>query len=175
MTLPYQHFKHCPRCGHTLPAPLATPVVNCNACNLTLFLSPAVGLGAFLSSSAGKILFLVRTKEPGKGKLGLPGGFADYHEAAEAGLTREIKEEIGITISDLTYLCSRVNYYDYANVNYPVLDLFFTGHIPNDAQPQCLDDVDELAWLHPSQVQLESIAFPSVRNAFEFLISRQQA
>ncbi|MGA1130301.1 MAG: NUDIX domain-containing protein, partial [Chthoniobacterales bacterium] len=92
---------------------------------------------------------------------------------AEAGLSREIKEEVGLDVPQLDYLCSFVNYYDYETNTYPVVDLFFTAHLPNNAHPQCLDDVADIAWLHPSEVDRNRIAFPSVRAALDLLASRQ--
>ncbi len=173
MNLPYQHFHFCPRCGRPAKAPPSEPVFRCQNCSHSLFFNPAVSGAAFLINPKSEILFIVRAKEPAKGKLGLPGGFTDYHESAEAGLSREIKEEVGLDVPQLSYLCSFVNYYDYETNTYPVVDLFFTAHLPNNAHPQCLDDVADIAWLHPSEVDRNRIAFPSVRAALDLLASRQ--
>ncbi|MFM1944298.1 MAG: hypothetical protein RI897_3280 [Verrucomicrobiota bacterium] len=173
MNFPFTPFRYCPRCGHPANTPTTQPLFQCRHCSFRLFFNPAVSGGAFLSNPQGQILFIVRAKEPAKGKLGLPGGFTDYHENAEAGLIREIKEEVGLHVTQLDYLCSLVNYYDYDDITQPVVDLFFTGQLPDNTQPQCLDDVADIAWLHPSEVDRNRIAFPSVRAALDLLASRQ--
>ena len=73
MSLPYEHFRFCPRCGSKVEAPVE-PVFRCSACDFVLFFNPAVAGGAFLFNAAGALLFLVRAKDPAQGKLGLPGG-----------------------------------------------------------------------------------------------------
>jgi mutator protein MutT len=136
-----------------------------------LFFNPAVSGAAFLRNTFGELLFLRRAHEPARGKLGLPGGFIDYGETAEQGLRREIREEIGVESITLQFLCSQVNRYEYYGITYPVVDLFFTGRLPSQASPQCLDGVDGLHWLMPEAVELDSLAFPSLRAAFRNLMT----
>jgi 8-oxo-dGTP pyrophosphatase MutT (NUDIX family) len=152
-------------------APPAEPVFRCSHCRFVLFFNPAVAGAAFLRNPAGELLFLRRAHEPAQGKLGLPGGFVDYHETAEQGLAREIREEIGIDAGPFTFLCTQVNRYEYQDTVYPVVDLFFTSDLPVDAQPRCLDAVDDLRWLRPEDVDVNSLAFPSLRAAFQHLMT----
>lgn len=72
----------CPRCGHVMeqhrnPYPTVDVIVN-------------IG---------GKVV-LVKRKNPPDG-WAVPGGFIDYGESAEDAAVREIREEIGIDITDL--------------------------------------------------------------------------
>lgn len=62
------------------------------------WINPATGVGAFVIKN-GKVLFGVRSREPGKGKLDIPGGFVEVHESAEQAVIREAKEEFGIDIN----------------------------------------------------------------------------
>jgi ADP-ribose pyrophosphatase YjhB (NUDIX family) len=73
------------------------------------WINPAVGVSAYVIKD-GKVLFGVRSRDPGKGKLDVPGGFVEAHESAEQAAIREAKEEfdIDITLTNCfgTYLVS---------------------------------------------------------------------
>jgi len=169
---PFEVFEYCPKCGRGPVAPPRDPAFRCALCGFVFFFNPAAAAGAFLHDDTGRLLFLRRAKEPARGKLALAGGFIDYEETAEVGLRREIREEIGLEVGPLDYLCSQVNHYLYLGINYPVVDLFFTAAIPPSAAPQKLDGVDDLHWTRPEGLELDDLAFPSIRAAFQQLRSR---
>ncbi|MEK7413660.1 MAG: NUDIX domain-containing protein [Planctomycetota bacterium] len=164
-------IRHCPRCGAAQSA-RATGPFHCSACALDLFANPGVGVGIFASDVQGRVLFVRRAKEPGKGLLGLPGGFVDAGETAEAALNREISEEIGGTLATCTFLCSAPNFYMYADVPYDVLDLFFAGTLaPGDFQIDA-GEIAACVWREPASVRDDEFAFPSTRNAWHVYRSR---
>lgn len=174
MKAPVEVFRFCPRCGEPLPAGKRGNSIECAACGLLYFLNAVVAAGAIIVDDGGRALFLRRAKEPGKGKLGLPGGFADIGETAEENLRREVREEINIELTSLEFLCSSPNPYEYRGVTYPVLDLFFT------ARPTSLDtfavreESESCCWLAPEEIRLADIAFPSVRAAVSCWLERQR-
>ena len=61
-------------------------------------------IGALIVDESGVMLFIVRGKHPGEGKLGLPGGFVDTDEAAERLLVRKIEEKLHPSIVHYEYL-----------------------------------------------------------------------
>ena len=166
LALPFEHFRHCPRCGKKSGESPRKPVFRCPSCDFMLFFNPAVAAGAFLHDPERGLLFLRRAREPARGMLALPGGFIDYHETAEDGLRREIREEVGLEVGELRFLCSQVNRYEYRDIVYPVVDLFFTASCPREAAPRAMDGVEAICWLHPGEVRPEELAFPSIRAAF---------
>jgi NAD+ diphosphatase len=172
MSKPIDHFRHCPACGHPLPAPPQPNALRCSACDFLYFFNPTVATGVILSRPDGAVLFIRRAKQPEKDKLALPGGFVEMGETAEISLRREVSEEVGLTIGPLEYLCSEVNAYDYHSVTYPVLDIFFTAQVGQTAEPEALDDVAAISWLDPALVPPDQIAFPSVRAAVRFYSER---
>jgi ADP-ribose pyrophosphatase YjhB (NUDIX family) len=172
MTAPINLFRHCPACGRALPAPAQPNAVHCSACGFLYFLNTTVATGLILSRPDDAVLFVRRAREPAQGKLALPGGFIEPGETAEAGLQREVLEEVGLKIKTLTYLCSALNSYHYRSVTYPVLDLFFTARLDAGASPEALEDVAEICWLEPAKVAAEDIAFPSLRAALRRYLER---
>jgi ADP-ribose pyrophosphatase YjhB (NUDIX family) len=164
---PRDFFRHCPRCGARQLAPPATNVFTCGACGFRLFFNPAVAIAVFIQRADGQALFIHRAKDPGRGCLAPPGGFIDLGERAETAAGREIREEVGLEIADVTFLGSHPNSYHYAEVTYPVLDFFFTARALNAEQAAALDDVAQFEWLDPLSVRPEQLAFPSMQAALD--------
>lgn len=158
---PIQHFQHCPKCGQPVP-PGVNPLV-CPACGFCFFFNPTVSAAAFVFDGHGRILLLRRAKEPAKGLFGIPGGFIDIGEGAEVAVRREIREEVGIEVTELKYLTSHPNDYNYRGVTYPVCDLMFTAVAVNPEAVQSLDDVAGYEWRGLEQVRDDELAFDSLR------------
>ncbi len=173
MSAPIDLFDFCPRCGKPLPGGKRTNFIECGACGLLFFLNAPVAAGVIIVDDENRVLFLRRAKDPGKGKLGLPGGFANIGETAEENVRREAREEINIELTSLTYLCSSPNPYEYRGVTYPVLDLFFTARPLSLDTLAALEDVESFCWLAPDEIRLDDIAFPSVKFAVNFWLARQ--
>ena len=104
-------FDYCPSCGSKNMHFDGIKEFSCNVCSFTYYHNVAVGVGAILECG-GKILLIERGKDPGKGKLDLPGGFVEPKETAEEALSREVREEIGINVGPLKYLGSYPNVYE---------------------------------------------------------------
>ena len=130
-------------------------------------------MAAFVQGEDGRWLFIRRAREPGKGKLAPPGGFIDIGETAEDAAHRELREELGIEVADLRFLCSAPNTYFYREVSYPTLDLFFTARLAPGAQPKALEDVAHFGWFQAGEVQEQDLAFPSMQEAWRRLRSDQ--
>jgi 8-oxo-dGTP pyrophosphatase MutT (NUDIX family) len=163
MDFPWRLFAHCPRCGATQDQRDAP--FRCRACGFTYFFNTATAVAGLLRRDDGRVLFIRRAKEPAKGALGLPGGFVDPGESAEEALRREVREEVGLEIASVRYLSSHANTYAYAGVRYPTLDLFYDVVPIAPDTAQALDAVDALVWDDPLTVDLDGIAFESMRAA----------
>ena len=174
MNKPIELFRYCPRCGQPLLGHAHANLVECDACGLHYFLNAVVAAGAIITDDCGRVLFLRRAKDPGKGQLGLPGGFVNVGETAEEAVRREVREEINLELETLTYLCSHPNPYAYLDIVYPVLDLYFT------ARPRALDtltvleEAEAFYWLAPGEIRLDDIAFPAVRSAIAAWLAQQK-
>jgi ADP-ribose pyrophosphatase YjhB (NUDIX family) len=131
---PIEHFKYCPRCGAVRDGAPVAPF-RCPACGFLYYFNPTVAAAAILRRGDGRVLFITRAHEPAKGRLAFPGGFIDIDERAEDGLRREVREEVGIEIGPLEFLCSRQNDYFFHDVSYKVLDLIFAARAMDEGSP----------------------------------------
>jgi len=73
--------KPCPHCGH--------------------YTNRAITVDALVLNEEGKVFLIKRGNEPEKGKWALPGGFVDWDETVEEAVSRELKEELGLTSKSL--------------------------------------------------------------------------
>lgn len=117
-------MKNCPTCKSDRLVYDGLKRYHCDECGWVYFQNVAAAAAGIVLYE-GKVLLVVRGKDPGAGLPDLPGGFVDPDETAEETLKREIFEELGVTITDYSYLCSFPNCYPYKGTNYEVLDLFF--------------------------------------------------
>ena len=127
---PKNRFKMCPKCGSAEIQTLRNGFKwKCPDCGFDLYCSVASAVGIVIQDGQGRILFERRAKEPRKGFLAFPGGFCDPGETAEDACRREGKEELGVDILALEYLCSFPNDYEYRDFHYKTCDFFFLARI----------------------------------------------
>jgi NAD+ diphosphatase len=155
-------FNYCPACGSSDITFGDNKKFSCRECAFSYYHNVAAAVGAMLEYG-GKIILIRRAKEPGKGKLDLPGGFVDPKESAEEAVIREIKEELQIEIKEPKYLGSYPNIYKYEDVLYHTCDLFFYCKI--DALPVDFSktEIEDLVLLNPLEIPDDKIAFESVK------------
>ena len=63
---------------------------------------PAVTVDTILISKQNSVLLIQRSDEPFKGKWALPGGFIELDESLETACHRELEEETGLKVKQLT-------------------------------------------------------------------------
>ena len=141
--------------------------MHCTDCDFRLYFNPAVAVAVFIQDDDGRILLIRRAKDPGAGLLAPPGGFIDIGETAEAAVYREIREEIGLRLDAVRFLCSRPNEYLFGGVTYPVLDLFFTARAIGTAGMADPEEVRAVEWHEPFRIRTGDLAFPSMREAWQ--------
>ena len=164
-----QAYRFCPICGEKRVRLSPSRPFRCESCGHTSFFGPVTAVGAVIADANGQVLLIERAKEPGLGKLGMPGGFVDPNEGAEVALRREIQEEVGISVGKLQFLMTAPNSYNYQGIVLPVLDLFFSASVSED-QEITHDDSEVSAWMWTELTAeiLARVAFESNRQALEF-------
>ncbi len=171
---PQQRFLFCPQCGSARSTSnLGENPLRCEACGFHFYFNPTLAAAAFLFDDVGRAIFIRRAKDPGIGKLTVPGGFVDIGETAEEALAREVREEVGLEIADVRYVCSVTNMYFYKNVTYPVCDLMFCGRALQPETAAALDGATAFHWLNLRDVDPEELAFPSVKRGLAILLEGQ--
>jgi 8-oxo-dGTP diphosphatase len=60
---------------------------------------PVVCAGAVIRDGAGRLLLVLRGREPGAGRWSLPGGRVESGETPAAAAAREVAEETGLTVA----------------------------------------------------------------------------
>lgn len=111
-----------------------------------------INSSVLIKNPEGKLLLIRRSQDEDQnpGKLGIPGGKLDAEDGCLIkGLCREIQEEIGITIEDVSLFETHMA----LKTEYNKLYLVFTA--VTKGQPQALMDTDEILWV--SQDELSSM------------------
>ena len=157
---PSAFFQHCPRCAAKRSSEGDAVRFVCDACGFVYYYNVAVSSAVLITTADGDMLFIRRARDPGRDKLALPGGFIDRGETAEHAAMREVREEAGVKLDSVEFLASFPNLYSYRDVEYPVVDLFFTASAET-RQARPLDDVTEIVWAKPGSLRDEDLAFPS--------------
>lgn len=167
-------FRYCPKCAAAAMRFSGVKLLRCEVCGFELYMNPAASVAGVIVDSRGRMVVLVRGKEPGKGLWDLPGGFVDPGETAEEALAREIREEVGLEVTAMQYLGSWPNVYPYGGIPYRTLDFGFLCETHGVEAARAMDsEVERVLLLEPMEVDLERFAFPSVgRIAGEYLRRR---
>lgn len=147
-------------------------LVACAACQLELFVNPSPAVGAIVLDADGRVLLIRRAHEPGQGLLAVPGGFVDDGETAESAVCREIREEVGLELTEISYLTSSVNRYLYGGVVYTTLDLFFVARVATFDTAKPLDGVAEIVLRRIAEVSEQELAFDSMKVAWRAFLRR---
>jgi len=158
-------FAYCPKCG-TAAASTGRNPFECVPCGFRFFFGPTAAVAAIVTDAEGRVLFLKRAHDPGRGKLGLPGGFVDAGEGAEDAIIREVLEETSLKVIRSSYFASYPNSYVYRGLVLPVSDVFFRCDVDSfDALKSEPSEVEEFHFCHPTTKELEQMAFESNRRA----------
>lgn len=170
---PLEKFEYCPICGSHHFNVSSNKSKKCENCGFEYFMNPSTATVALIRNSKGEILVERRKNEPAKGTLDLPGGFADIGETAEEGVTREVMEETGLTVTNATYLFSLPNVYRYSSIDIHTLDMFYVCDVEDTSCLTPADDAEECMWLRPEDIHTEQFGLRSVRWGLIKFLERQ--
>lgn len=162
-------LKYCPSCGKETLHWDGEKKWSCPQCNFNLYNNVA-GAVAVVIRCKDEIYFTRRNQEPKKGKLDLAGGFVDPKESAENTCKRELFEELKLDIdtTKLKYLTSLPNVYQYKEIDYNTIDLFFEYRVDEKFEVNIeLSEISETVWIPLDTINLDELAFDSQRKFFE--------
>ena len=94
------------------------------------------------------------------------------YETGEEGVSREVREETGLTVTRAQYLFSLPNTYLYSNFLVHTLDQFFLCSVEDDTELAALDDVAESQWIPLAEVNPALFGLDSVRQGVERFLKK---
>ncbi len=151
----------CPKCGSKKFMEHTVKSYRCSDCLFHIFLNAGAAVSGIIINANREVLFTIRKFDPKAGMLDLPGGFVDYEENAEDALTREIKEELGVNVTKLTYYKSLPNLYEYDDITYHTLDLFYFCEVDSIESIIVNDDVSGYVFESISNIDIKKIGLGS--------------
>ena len=83
----------------------------------TMSIQPQVGIGVIITQED-QVLLMKRRNAHGDGTWSTPGGHLEYGESLEECAIRETQEEIGVTITDITFLAITNDVFDAERKHY---------------------------------------------------------
>lgn len=167
MTGQLSPFRHCPQCAEPSGCASAREF-RCEHCGFRYFHNVAAAASAFMVHD-GHLLLTRRAQAPAAGTLDLPGGFVDPDESLEDALARELHEELALTVatSDMRYLFSLPNRYEFAGIIYNTADSFYRVDYATRPAVLARDDVAAAMWVAMNEIATQEIGLESVRAALE--------
>jgi len=163
-THPSAVLSYCPKCGHKGFTFNGEKLFVCEACNFNYYINPAAAVSAIIELPDGRIAMGRRKFEPRKGMLDWPGGFVDMMERAEDALIREVREELGIEITQYEFLTTSPNEYPFKGISYFTCDIAFVCKLNTIPEFKATDDVSEVILVYPEDVDYNELCFPSTVN-----------
>lgn len=162
-------LKYCPSCGKESLHWDGEKKWSCPNCQFSLYNNVA-GAVAVVIRHEDEIYLTRRNRDPKKGKLDLAGGFVDPRESAEETCRRELFEELklDVDISNLKYLTSLPNVYQYKEIDYNTIDLFYEYSVSEKFEVDLeLSEITEALWIPLETLDLEDLAFDSQKKFFK--------
>ena len=145
----YEGLKFCPRCAarfedHEIRGHRRLTCPNCSY----IFYMPPATVTCVLAEQDGKLLFVLRRYEPGKGEWCLPAGFVEAGEQPVESAARETKEETGLDV-EITGIYD--TWATDEDPRTPVISIAFTARVVggelaagDDAAEAAFFDMDDL-------------------------------
>lgn len=169
MNHPFSLFKFCPKCGSNEFNINNEQSKKCDSCGFVYYFNSAASIVAIIENSKNEVLVARRAKDPAKGTLDLPGGFAEMGETIEETVRREILEETRLKIDSLKYIFSIPNRYVYSEFEVHTMDLFFECKIDDFSHMKAQDDVTELLFIPRKELNPDDFGLLSIKKGVEKL------
>ena len=169
MNHPFSLFKFCPKCGSNEFNINNKQSKKCDSCGFVYYFNSAASIVAIIENSKNEVLVARRAKDPAKGTLDLPGGFAEMGETIEETVRREILEETRLKIDSLKYIFSIPNRYVYSEFEVHTMDLFFECKIDDFSHMKAQDDVTELLFIPRKELNPDDFGLLSIKKGVEKL------
>jgi NAD+ diphosphatase len=131
------HSSHhfCPRCGGRLRSTNAGHVLVCDQCGRQQFPRSDPAVIMMVTDEAGERALLGRQAAWPPGRFSTLAGFVDPGESLEEAVVREVMEEVGVEVTDVTY---------YGNQPWPFPQSLMVGFFARATTTEIRVDQDEI-------------------------------
>ena len=164
---PLSQFKYCPKCGSDKFVENNIKSKRCEKCGFVYYFNSCAATVAVIINENRELLVATRAHEPVKGTLDLPGGFVDLDETGEEAMSREVKEETGLTVSEIKYLFSVPNIYMYSGFEVHTLDLVYLCKVKDLDVLKAEDDVAKLEFIKISELNPDLFGLLSIKEVIQ--------
>lgn len=164
----FGNFKFCFNCHQKIQLikTINSLFFHCSKCGLTYYPQPSLAVAAFFKKED-KLLLIKRNREPFKGSWTLPSGFVEYGEDPVNALIREMKEELGVSISKTELLFCKIGDENPKNI---VLALYYLVEFFPKKMQLDKGEILEVKWFGFDE--MPKISFDSNKKAVEEFIKR---
>ncbi len=164
-------WRFCPACAAKVEVEEGR--AKCAACGFVRYANSAPTANALCTDELGRVLLGRRAVEPDKGLWDIPGGFLEEGEHPLDGIRRELREETGLEVEPLGFLCATMDRYGASGVW--TLNLTWLARVVS-GEPEAADDVAELSWFAPDELPRdEELAFTNTAEVLRAWRRQQDA
>jgi len=136
--------QYCGRCGSQMYADLGERAMRCDPCGTTNY--PRIAPCIITLVTRGEHMLLARNANFPRPMFSTLAGFIEAGESAEETLVREVKEEVGVDVDEITY---------YGSQSWPFPNQLMLGYFARYAGGDIVCDLTEIAeadWYHYSEL-----------------------
>lgn len=167
-------YSFCPVCGASLEKRYVEQDnharLQCTSCGFIVYTNSRP-TASVLIMNGDRVLLGKRAYEPSKGKWDVIGGFLELSEHPEVGARREVREEVGVELSELEFLGFFMDAY-YGSDEEATLNIAYISNITSGT-PTPNDDIVELQWF-PLDALPSEIAFKNGQAMLDVLNKRRK-
>ena len=87
-------------------------------------------------------------------------------------IIREVKEELNLEVTKLSFVATFPNTYQYGGLTYYTIDIVFDCQVEDFSPLTALDDVQSATFLPLEKVDIEQIGLKSVKEVVQMLKNR---
>jgi NAD+ diphosphatase len=143
----HRSHRHCPRCGAVTEVTKSGWTRTCPADGSEHFPRTDPAVIVLVHDGAGRCV-LARGPQWPAGRMSVLAGFVEAGESAEAAVAREVREEVGIEVRDVSYVASQPHPFPAS------LMLGYTARVAGDPRLRIdADEIVEAGWYTREQVR----------------------
>lgn len=166
-----RYFLFCPHCGKRFQLKTRDheKELVCPACGYILWLNSKPTASCFLVNEKKEVLLSKRAIKPLQGWWDVPGGFLKLGETPEAGVKREIQEELGLKLKKMVMLpCAYIGTYETIPLQLS-FNIYFVSRISSRTVLTPQDDVCAAKWFSLRTLP-KNVAFENNQKALRMLV-----